>query len=100
MTVRRDWFLLLQIMYFVFLFLYSWMILFEFRPAIRPLEYIVLLWMCTFLLEELREVRQVKAAYADEIIKFLSPKHLSDETAESVRALASLVLSHCRIDHL
>ena len=49
----------LQMMYLIFLMAYSYMILFEFRPEMRILEMIVLIWMGTFLIEEVREVRAV-----------------------------------------
>ena len=62
-------------MYLLFLGTYSYMILFEFRPEIRPLEIVVLLWMGTFIIEELREVsleiyKKILTIHAQDLVHF------------------------------
>ena len=43
-------------MYFVFLAYYSYVILFAFRPTITVAEWIVIVWIATMLVEEVRQV--------------------------------------------
>jgi len=47
---------LFQLMYFVFLAYYSYVILFAFRPTITVAEWIVIVWIATMLVEEVRQV--------------------------------------------
>lgn len=51
-------------MYIVFLCLYSYMILFDFKPQITVLEIVLMGWIGTLLCEEIREVRDTEIAVA------------------------------------
>jgi hypothetical protein len=45
-----------QMMYVVFVVLYCYMLLFSFQLSITTIEWVVLAWMATLLVEEIREV--------------------------------------------
>ena len=55
--------LLLQCMYLAFLLLYSYVILFDFRPTMRWTESVMIGWMLTMLLEEIREVPAIPTSF-------------------------------------
>lgn len=54
--IKNDFHFLFQIAYFIFLAIFSYMLLVEFSEEMGSCEHIIFIWILTLMIEEMRQV--------------------------------------------
>lgn len=62
--IKNDFYFLFQIAYFIFLAIFSYMLLVEFSEEMGTCELIIFIWILTLMIEEMRQVNPLISLFS------------------------------------